>query len=96
MIHTPGPVYQDGEHGEAALLANSYANSLQRAEEKQCQAIAFPCISTGVYGYPKEAAAEIALATVKTFPARSVKKVIFCCFSSANADIYNRLVALQK
>lgn len=96
VIHTPGPVYQDGEHGEAALLANSYANSLQRAEEKQCQAIAFPCISTGVYGYPKEAAAEIALATVKTFPARSVKKVIFCCFSSADADIYNRLVALQK
>lgn len=95
VIHTPGPVYQDGEHGEAALLAACYSNSLKRAEEKQCRSIAFPCISTGVYGYPKEEAASIALATVKAFPARSVQKVVFCCFSSADADIYKRLVERQ-
>jgi len=95
VIHTPGPVYQDGQHGEAALLADCYANSLKRAEEKQCAAIAFPCIATGVYGYPKEDAAGIALATVKTFPARSVKKVIFCCFSREDAELYKRLLAQQ-
>ncbi|MDD4537734.1 MAG: O-acetyl-ADP-ribose deacetylase [Lentisphaeria bacterium] len=95
VIHTPGPVYQDGRHGEAALLADCYANSLKRAEEKQCASIAFPCIATGVYGYPKEEAAGIALATVKAFPARAVKKVVFCCFSREDAELYQRLVAQQ-
>ncbi len=95
VIHTPGPVYQDGKHGEATLLAECYANSLKRAEEKQCASIAFPCISTGVYGYPKEAAAEIAVATVTAFPAQAVKKVVFCCFNSEDADIYSRLAAPQ-
>jgi len=95
VIHTPGPVYQDGQHGETASLAECYANSLKRAEEKQCASIAFPCIATGVYGYPKEEAAGIALATVKAFPARSVKKVIFCCFSRADAELYKRLLAQQ-
>lgn len=96
VIHTPGPVYQDSEHGEPALLADCYANSIKRAEEKQCKSIAFPCISTGVYGYPKKDAAVIALATVTAFPAQSVKNVVFCCFSNADADIYTRLVAPQK
>ena len=92
VIHTPGPVYRDGKHGEPQLLANSYANSLKRAEEKECESIAFPCISTGVYGYPKEEAATIALNTVRAFPARFVKKVVFCCFSAGDAEIYKRLL----
>ena len=91
VIHTPGPVYHDGKHGEPQLLANSYANSLKRAEEKQCESIAFPCISTGVYGYPKEDAATIALNTVRAFPAHFVKKVVFCCFSAGDAEVYKRL-----
>ena len=92
VIHTPGPVYQDGRHGEPELLASCYENSLKRAEEKQCESIAFPCISTGVYGYPKTEAAAIAVAAVRAFPAASVKKVIFCCFSSNDAEIYKKLL----
>jgi len=92
VIHTPGPVYRDGKHGEPEQLANSYANSLRRAEEKQCGSIAFPCISTGVYGYPKKAAAKIAVDTVKAFPATFIKKVIFCCFCEADAAIYRETI----
>ena len=93
VIHTPGPVYADGKHGEPELLAACYANSLRRAEEKQCESIAFPCISTGVYGYPKDAAARIAVDTVRSFPCASLKKVVFCCFSGADAEIYGKLLA---
>jgi len=91
VIHTPGPIYQDGRHGEPDLLANCYKNSLKRAEEKQCESIAFPCISTGVYGYPKTEAATIALATVTAFRSVSLKKVIFCCFSNNDAEIYKKV-----
>lgn len=92
VIHTPGPVYRDGMHGEAELLMNCYVNSLHRAEEKQCRSVAFPCISTGVYGYPIEEAAEIAIHAVRSFPAEFVKKVIFCCFSEGDAALYRRLL----
>ncbi len=91
VIHTPGPVYRDGKHSEPELLANSYANSLKRAEEKHCESIAFPCISTGVYGYPKRDAAKIAIETVKSFPTNCVKKVIFCCFGEEDAAIYRSI-----
>ena len=91
VIHTPGPVYRDGKHGEPELLANCYANSLKRAEEKQCESIAFPCISTGVYGYPKRDAANIAIETVRLFPANFIKKVVFCCFSEEDAAIYREI-----
>ena len=92
VIHTPGPVYRDGKHNEPALLANCYVNSLKRAEERQCESIAFPCISTGVYGYPIEEAARIACKSVMDFPARFVRKVIFCCFSPSDVKIYNELL----
>ncbi len=92
VIHTPGPVYHDGRHGEPELLANSYANSLRRAEEKQCESIAFPCISTGVYGYPKRDAAKIAVETVKSFSAKHIKKVVFCCFGEDDAAIYHETI----
>jgi O-acetyl-ADP-ribose deacetylase (regulator of RNase III) len=67
VIHTVGPVYRDGQHGEPEKLAACYRNSLALALENGCQSIAFPCISTGIYGYPKEAAAQIALREVRAF-----------------------------
>lgn len=93
VIHTAGPVYKDGRHGEPELLASCYENSLKQAEGKHCESIAFPCISTGVYGYPKAEAAAIALAIVTSFQAASVRKAIFCCFSSRDAEIYKRLLS---
>ena len=67
VIHTVGPVYRDGQHGEPEKLANCYRNSLALAAENGCTSIAFPCISTGIYGYPKEAAAQIAVREVENF-----------------------------
>ena len=66
VIHTPGPVYRDGLHGEPELLESCYRNCLELAEENECATVAFPAISTGVYGYPWEAATEIAVRTVKS------------------------------
>jgi len=71
VIHTVGPVYRDGNHGEPEKLAACYRNSLALAAENGCKSIAFPCISTGVYGYPKEAAAQIAVREVENFLAQS-------------------------
>ena len=67
VIHTVGPVYRDGQHGEPEKLANCYRNSLALAAENGCKSIAFPCISTGVYGYPIEEAAKIAVREVSEF-----------------------------
>ena len=67
VIHTVGPVYRDGQHGEPEKLAACYRNSLALAAENGCMSIAFPCISTGIYGYPKEEAAQIAVREVKEF-----------------------------
>jgi len=67
VIHTVGPVYRDGQHGEPEKLAACYRNSLALAAENGCKSIAFPCISTGIYGYPKEAAAQIAVREVEAF-----------------------------
>ena len=67
VIHTVGPVYRDGQHGEPEKLAACYRNSLALAAENGCTSIAFPCISTGIYGYPKEAAAQIAVREVRAF-----------------------------
>ena len=67
VIHTVGPVYRDGQHGEPEKLAACYRNSLALAAENGCTSIAFPCISTGIYGYPKEKAAQIAVREVQEF-----------------------------
>ena len=94
VIHTVGPVWCGGDDGEAADLASAYANSLRLAEAHGLASIAFPAISTGVFGYPKAAAARIAVetvrATLKDCP--HIKRVIFCCFSADDAETYRRLL----
>ena len=101
VIHTVGPVYRDGLHGEPELLAACYRNSLALASEKHCRSIAFPCISTGVYGYPLEGAAKIAIREVQAaVSARASARpdtapdmeVIFCCFSERDKQVYDRIV----
>ncbi|MBC6492255.1 O-acetyl-ADP-ribose deacetylase [Flavihumibacter stibioxidans] len=82
VIHTVGPVWNGGTHGEPEKLANCYRNSLKLAVGNHCRSIAFPGISTGVYGYPKEEAAAIAVKTVVDFLTGndSIDKVVFVCF----------------
>ena len=94
VVHTVGPVWCGGTHGEPALLASCYRNSLRVAAEHGAHTIAFPCISTGVYGYPAELAARIAVETVSaSLPEfASIREVIFCCFSAGDLAIYQRLV----
>lgn len=95
VIHTPGPIYRDGLHGEPALLESCYKSCLDLAEANACETVAFPAISTGVYGYPWEAATEIAVKTVQNYSAQKVKRVIFCCFSTQMEEIYRRFVTAR-
>jgi O-acetyl-ADP-ribose deacetylase (regulator of RNase III) len=95
VIHTVGPVWHGGEHGEAELLAACYRNSLTLANRHGLVSIAFPCISTGVYGYPADAAAAIAFATVHGFlqqQPQTLREVLFCCFSEADYRFYRYLL----
>ncbi len=95
VIHTVGPVWHGGEHGEPALLAACYRRSLEIARAQGMASVAFPSISTGVYGYPREPAARIALATVREAVAAdgSLGEVIFCCHSAADLALYQELLA---
>lgn len=93
VIHTPGPVWHGGSRGERELLASCYTNSLRLAAENNCRSIAFPCISTGVYGYPKTAAAETAVATVLAWRENLPEEIIFCCFSAADAGICREVIS---
>ena len=96
VIHTPGPVWRDGKHGEPELLASCYRRSLEVANEHGIGTIAFPCISTGVYGYPSEQAAEIAVRTVRETLQRlpGLKTAVFCCFSDRARSIYERQLGM--
>ncbi|MCU7921452.1 MAG: O-acetyl-ADP-ribose deacetylase [Candidatus Thiodiazotropha sp. (ex Dulcina madagascariensis)] len=90
IIHTVGPVWQGGEHGESGLLRACYENSLRLAAEKGFRSIAFPAISTGVYGYPKRRATEVALAVMRNWNDR-FEEIIACCFSRDDAELYHTL-----
>src|SRR5687768_10821535 len=94
VIHTVGPVWQDGGAQEDELLASAYRRSLELARDHGIRTIAFPNISTGIYGFPKERAAEIALREIRTFLATEPipERVTFACFDSENLEIYTRLL----
>ena len=94
VIHTVGPVWFGGHRSEAVKLAEAYQNSLLLAQEHGIRSIAFPCISTGVYRFPADLAAETALAILKkTLPqCPSVEKIVFCCFSPQDAERYQALL----
>jgi O-acetyl-ADP-ribose deacetylase (regulator of RNase III) len=89
VIHAVGPVWRGGGHGEEELLERTYINSLKRATELGLHSIAFPNISTGIYGFPKDRAACIAVNAVCNFVSgeTSLKEVIFCCFDAENAKL---------
>jgi O-acetyl-ADP-ribose deacetylase (regulator of RNase III) len=94
IIHTVGPVWHGGMHGEPKLLASCYRRSMEVAAEQGVHSIAFPSISTGIYGYPVELAANIAVNTVSSSLAefRSFEEVIFCCFSASDLAVYQRII----
>jgi O-acetyl-ADP-ribose deacetylase (regulator of RNase III) len=93
VIHTVGPVWNGGQSGEAELLASCYRRSLELAAQHRVRTIAFPSISTGIYGYPIEQAARIAVETVKATAAiAKLDEVTFCCFSGRDLDVYLSLL----
>jgi O-acetyl-ADP-ribose deacetylase (regulator of RNase III) len=92
VIHAVGPRYKDGQRGEADFLRSCYENSLQLATREQARTIAFPCISTGIYGYPKAAACKIAIDTVLAWLAEHdlPAEVTFCCFGDSDGELYRQ------
>ena len=95
VIHTVGPVWHGGQNGEDDLLAGCYRNSLKLAAEKGIRSVAFPCISTGVYRFPPERAARIAVSETRKFLQSnpSIREVVFVCFGPEACEIYTRLLA---
>lgn len=96
VIHTVGPVWREGNTEQAEKLASCYQNSFELAVENKCKSIAFPNISTGVYHYPKNEAAQIAIGTTKYLLEKyknTIEKIIFVCFDEDNFDIYQELLS---
>jgi len=98
VIHTVGPIWRGGSHGEKDVLASCYTRSLRLAADAGLTSVAFPCISTGAYGYPRELAAQVAVNTVRECVAReqTVKEVIFVCFSAADLATYTALLTEKR
>jgi O-acetyl-ADP-ribose deacetylase (regulator of RNase III) len=96
VIHTVGPVWRGGTHGEAELLASCYWQSLLLAQNRAAASIAFPAISCGVYGYPHEAAAVVAWREVDAFTRAHAlpERIVFCCFGGGMAEYYRRHLAM--
>jgi O-acetyl-ADP-ribose deacetylase (regulator of RNase III) len=94
VIHAVGPIWNGGNDGEHEILARAYRNSLVLAVSNSVSSIAFPNISTGIYGFPKIAAAEIAIREVKQFLKEdlSIQSLIFCCFDEENFEIYDEML----
>ncbi|SDF02178.1 O-acetyl-ADP-ribose deacetylase [Phytopseudomonas seleniipraecipitans] len=95
IIHTVGPVWRSGSQGEPQLLASCYRNALRLAADNGLSSLAFPSISTGIYGYPLAQAAQIAVATVQAEIASlpGITEVLFCCFSANDLAVYQRTLA---
>ncbi|MBA4054877.1 MAG: O-acetyl-ADP-ribose deacetylase [Marivirga sp.] len=98
VIHTVGPIWTGTDNEEEKLLASAYYNSLSLAVANAVKSVAFPNISTGIYGFPKRRAAEIAVEEVKSFLEKdtSLERVVFCCFHQENFDIYNELLEIKQ
>ncbi len=96
IIHTVGPVWRGGEHDEAELLASCYRNAIQIASQRDVRSIAFPSISTGIYAYPIELAAAIAVRTVKSMleECEKIEEVLFCCYSQEDLAVYENALAV--
>lgn len=92
VIHTVGPVWAGGRHGEAALLEGCYRSSFRLARENGVRSIAFPAISTGVYGYPKDQAAAVALAVMREHES-AFERIVACCYGAEDRVRYQRLLA---
>lgn len=94
IIHAVGPIWKGGDYGEENLLASAYQNCIRIADNVKLRSIAYPNISTGIYGFPKELAAKIAIEAVRKVleEAKHVEKVIFCIFDEDNLAIYKRLL----
>lgn len=97
IIHTVGPVWYGGAHNEMKDLFNCYTNSMLLAGVYACETVAFPCISTGVYHFPKEQAAQIAITAIKQISpsVKAVKEVTFVCFSEGDKKIYDKLLNVR-
>jgi O-acetyl-ADP-ribose deacetylase len=95
VIHTVGPVWHGGERGEPEALASCYRNSLALVAAHGIRSIAFPAISTGVYGYPAEPAARVAIGTVRAamVSSRLPSTIVFCCYSASDFALYQRLLS---
>jgi O-acetyl-ADP-ribose deacetylase len=95
IIHAVGPVWNGGAHDEPQLLESCYRSAFRLAAEAKVQSIAFPCISTGVYHYPKEAAARIALKVMREND-KDFRSIVACCLDDENAKIYGKLLGISS
>lgn len=91
VIHTVGPIWQGGGQGEAQLLKSCYTRSFELALQNSLKSIAFPAISTGVFGYPKQEAARIAVTVMREYESQ-FERIIACCFNQQDAEIYHSVL----